>query len=416
MSNLLFELHQHNHVVMTQRNGIKIPAHYHTPEKEHRAVRQNILLCDYSHFGKAKISGESAWELLNILVSGDVSSIRDEQAMYTLMLDDEGQIITDLYILCDEESYLLFSEWMTSEALCERITALMAKRSGEFDDIEQIIPLNEQGLLHIEGPYSWELLVELYGMDVAGLPFQEHMHVFDELILLRAGKHGEFSYKLFGDYASLANAWQQLVEAGEKFDLCLGGLDYQQQVRLENPCFTPTPLLSLSRCPIELQLQWMVRYDKDEFIGMEALKGRLDAGPDRRAIGMSIDGQIDVTLAFGDKVLLDDEVVGVVIECGYSADIDKTIGRLFIDSEFAWAALYHLKACSSSGDVIALRTAAVPFARNYSFLINPAEHSYIDKRRPRDLMQQFEWQKEREEAEKAATPAAPGEMSSQGMK
>ncbi|WP_193323289.1 aminomethyltransferase family protein [Erwinia endophytica] len=407
--NHLTELHHQNGVRMTERNGKTVPARYNSPEQEHLAVRRHILLSDYSHFGQAKISGESAWELLNVLVSGDVSSIRDEQAMYTLMLDDDGKIITDLYILCDEEHYLLISEWLSGDELCEKMQAVLISRGDEFDEIDEIVALDDHGILHIEGPYSWELLVERYGIDVAGLPFQEHMHVADELTLLRSGKHGEYSYKLMGEYAELAEAWPQLVEAGEKFDMRCGGLDYQQQVRLENPCWQPETLSHLSRCPIELQLQWMVRYDKDDFIGLSALKARLEAGPDNRVIGMSIEGQPEWFPQRGEQVWLDGEVVGQVIECGYSADLDKTIGRLFLDTRFAWADLPGFSVRSSGGQEIMLKTAAVPFARNYSFLVNPTEHSYIDTSRPRDLLQQLEWQKAREEEERAAAAATSNE-------
>ena len=38
-----------------------------------------------------KISGEDAWRLLNYLISADISSIRDEQLLYTLLLDKERE-------------------------------------------------------------------------------------------------------------------------------------------------------------------------------------------------------------------------------------------------------------------------------------------------------------------------------------
>lgn len=148
-------------------------------------------MSDYSHFGIAAINGDSAWSLLNQLVSGDVSSIRDEQAMYSLILDEAGNIITDLYIACDDERFLLLSEWVSGETLCEMLRAKLAGNEDEFEEIDSIESLTpEWGMLHFEGPYAWELLAEVYGMDVIGLPYQEHMHVEDDLILLRSGKHG----------------------------------------------------------------------------------------------------------------------------------------------------------------------------------------------------------------------------------
>ena len=37
-----------------------------------------------------------------------------------------------------------------------------------------------------------------------------------------------------------------------------------------------------SRCPIELQMQWAISYDKDVFIGQDAIKQRADNGVIRK--------------------------------------------------------------------------------------------------------------------------------------
>lgn len=405
----LTEIHQQNGAVMGERNGVAIPLSYGAKLEEHKAVRQHILLSDYSHFGIAAISGESAWSLLNQLVAGDVSSIRDEQAMYSLILDDAGNIITDLYIACDDERFLLLSEWVSGEALCEMLRLKLAGNEEEFEDIESIESLTpEWGMLHFEGPYAWELLAEVYGMDVIGLPFQEHMHVEDDLILLRSGKHGEYSYKLMGPQDLLADVWTQMLEAGEKYDMRTGGLNYQRMVRLENPCWEPDMFNAYTGCPISLQMQWAVRYDKEAFTGLESLSERVEQGVSHRAVGMMIAGKPQSIPQRGDKVMFEGDCVGEVIVCDYSADLEACLGRLFLTDAWAWADIDAYQVVTADGPV-AVTTSAVPFARNYSFLINPSEHSYIDSTRPRDLLQQFEWQKlkeEKEQAEKEALAAA----------
>ncbi|WP_299998272.1 aminomethyltransferase family protein [uncultured Cedecea sp.] len=394
----LTDIHQQQGAVMGERNGVTLPMSYGDARAEHIAVRKNILLSDYSHFGIASISGEGAWSLLNRLVSGDVSSIRDEQAMYSLILDEKGNIITDLYIACDDERFLLISEWMTGEALCDMLRAMLEGNEEEFEDIEDIESLTpEWGTLHIEGPYAWELLAELYGMDVIGLPFQEHMRVDDE-ILLRSGKHGEYSYKLMGSQDSLANIWEQLLEAGEKYDLRTGGLNYQRLARLENPCWEPQIFNDFTRCPIELQMQWVVRYDKESFTGLEAVAARVEEGVPLRVVGMIIPGKPEHTPKRGDQVTLDGTSIGEVITYGYSEDLEAGLGRLMIKSSLAWADIDAYKIETTTGS-IPVKTSAVPFARNYSFLVNPSEHSYVDSSRPRDLLQQMELQKAKDEKE-----------------
>ncbi|ERK16516.1 aminomethyltransferase family protein [Serratia fonticola] len=402
----LTEIHQQHGALMGERNGVTLPVSYRAAEEEHLALRKNILLCDYSHFGIAAVSGESAWSLLNQLVSGDVSSIRDEQAMYSLLLDELGHVVTDLYIACDDERFLLLSEWVSGETLCEMLRAKLADHDDEFEDIESITSLTpEWGMLHFEGPFAWELLAEVYGMDIIGLPFQEHMHVEDDLILLRSGKHGEYSYKLMGPQDLLADVWEQMLLAGDKYDMRTGGLNYQRMARLENPCWEPAIFNAYTRCPIALQMQWAVRYDKESFTGLESLSERVEQGTRHRLVGMTIPGKPQALPQRGDKVMFEDRCIGEVIVCDYSADLEACLGRLFLTDAWAWADIDTYQVITAGGPV-AVTTSAIPFARNYSFLINPSEHSYVDSTRPRDLLQQFEWQKQKEEQDKAEAAAA----------
>ena len=45
-------------------------------------------------------------------------------------------------------------------------------------------------------------------------------------------------------------------------------------------------------------------------------------------------------------------------------------------------------AIDASGARVAISTAAIPFLQNFSFLVNPAEHSYVDPSRPKSLLEQ----------------------------
>ena len=393
--NKLTTLHLANGAVMGLRNQRTIPLHYGQPDAEYQAVRQNILLTDYSHFGIAQVAGEDCWELLNLMVSADVSSIRDEQAIYSLILDEQGYIVTDLYILCDEDRFILLSEWYSGEALCGMINQIWQQHHDRLPKIEQVLPLdNMLGMLHFEGPYSWELLAELYGIDVIGLPFLEHMHIND-MLLLRAGKHGEFSYKLIGTFEQLAEAWQRAVVVGEKYQLRTGGLDYQRQVRLENPCWDPAVMTPFSRCPVELQMQWMLRYNKGDFVGREAVLQRLEQGIPQRAVGIIIKGEPLAEQQPGQTVLFDDKPAGSLMTAGYCPELQATVGRVMLNRDVAYANIDHF-ILQGESTARAASTTAIPFIRNFSFMVNPAEHSFINPARPKNIFEQSQWKQQQE--------------------
>ncbi|MFC0180268.1 glycine cleavage T C-terminal barrel domain-containing protein [Thorsellia kenyensis] len=395
----MLSIHKNNNATIGLRNGVETAISYGNLDESYRAVRKNILLSDYSHFGIAQVKGDSAWELCNLLVSGDVSSIRDEQALYTLILDEEGKIDCDLYVAYDDERFLLISEWKTGEELANMAQDLHAKHAEDIEDIDEISSLTpEWGMLHFEGPYAWELLSLVYGMDVIGLPFQEHMHVSDELILLRSGKHGEFSYKLLGPQAELVEVWESMIEQGADYDMVVGGLDVQSVIRVENPCWQPEVFNPFSRCPIELQMQWAVRYDKETFQGFDALIEKTEAPVVKRAIGIMFGEEVKQKVASHTPIYHNESKIGEVIISEFSPDLEKVIGRAMFDNDFAWAEIDDYTVMID-GKHIGLQTSAIPFARNFSFLVNPSEHSYVDKTRPSNLIEQLEWQKQKEQQE-----------------
>ncbi len=53
-------------------------------------------------------------------------------------------------------------------------------------------------MICLEGPYAWEILSEIVGMDIIGLPFHEFMYVDEDVITMRVGKHGEYCYHIMG--------------------------------------------------------------------------------------------------------------------------------------------------------------------------------------------------------------------------
>ncbi len=375
----LESMHEAAGAAFGERNGIRIPLNFGQPGEEHQASRHTILMVDYSHFGVVEVQGGDGYDFLNRVVGGDLSVIRNEQTLYTLLLDADGQIVTDLLLLCDDERFLLLSEWMNGDALASALQALI----GEED--VQIAALNDQAVILFEGPYSWELMAELFGFDVLGLPFMEFMPV-DDGILLRAGKHGEFAFKFLASKEAAAALWQRAEDAGLKFDMKKGGIDFQKRSRLENPCWDPALVGAFSRCPIELQMQWAVRYDKDAFIGRDALLSKLEEGVKQRVVGFVVKGD-GTALGVGDSVFAGADAIGKVITFGRSAGVGGFFGQALLDSEYAYAGIDQYE-IAGNGVRIAIRTTEIPFLQNFSFMVNPAEHSYIDSSRPKNLIEQ----------------------------
>jgi len=392
------EIHAARGAVMTERNGAQVPLTIAAPAAAHEGLRKHVLVADYSHLAIVEVAGDDAFEFLDAIVAGDLAAIRDGQALYTFILNEDGEIALDVCLLCDDERYLLLTEAMGAadlKALLEpHINESAVEITGRNDALTCLL---------FEGPYSWELSKELFGMDVIGLPFMEHMRV-DGGLLFRFGLHGEFSYQLICDHATAKGLLEDSKGLYAKYDAVLAGLDFQAQARLENPCWDPARLGAWSKCPIELQLQWMVRYDKDAFIGKQALEDKLDAGVSRRMVGFVAEIGSEDAIEPGQEVTVAGTRVGTVATAGYSAECGRVIGQALLDVDYAYADIPGFQIGETQAT-----TSALPFVRNFSFLVNPLEHSYVDPGRHKSMLEQWQAAEAAKAAEQAEKDAAEAE-------
>jgi glycine cleavage system aminomethyltransferase T len=377
--NSLTDLHLKNNAVMGVYNNHSVPSSYHHPMIEYKAVRENALLVDYSHLSIVSVMGDDAWALVNYLVSADISIIRDEQGIYSLVLNEDGTIRGELYVLCSAEGYYLLSEDIPAAELISRLNAAI-KKVDELDIQEppQIRTMKDDnwGSILLEGPYSWEIMSEIYGVDVIGLPYYEYINTDDGLLVFRCGKHGEYAYMIIGQQTELVEQWQKLLAVGEAFQMQTGGLDYQKIVRVENPCWDASTWAGQSVDPVQLQMQWAVQYDKEDFVGKEAVKALSHSHTARKLIGMIAQGPCEGIEA-EDRVLVIGKEIGRVVKAVFSPVLQRYIALALLDNDYAWSDISGFE-IQTQRETIAAQSKCIPCIYNLSMLVSPIEHSYID--------------------------------------
>ncbi len=383
----LFDLHLKDNAVMGNYNNRSIPSSYHDILDEYKAVRENALLVDYSHMAIVSVTGEDAWILVNHIASADISIVRDEQGIYSLVLNDDGTILGDMYVLCAMDGYYILSENIS----VARIIEVLKFAAEKYDDlgmqeIPEIKSMEDDnwGAIMLEGPYSWELMSEIYGYDIIGLPYCEYMNTEDDLIVFRCGKHGEFAYQVIGPQSLLVELWAKLQRIGVKYLLKTGGLDYQRIVRVENPGWDKSIYAEYSTNPVELQLQWAIQYDKEDFIGKAAVELMSAQSAARKVVGI-VPCVNCASLSKDDKILVNGQSVGFIINAVYSPAAQSWIALAFINTPYAQSDIDGYIIKTAQGD-IAAKTKTLPFIYNFSLLVNPTTHSYIDPSKAKSVL------------------------------
>src|ERR671912_66569 len=104
----LFAAHQKRGAKMVDFGGWEMPVQYSSIVDEHLAVRRHGGIFDISHMGEVLLSGTGALAFLNRTLTNDLGKLAIGQAQYTLMCNDRGGTIDDLYVYrAGEQEFLL---------------------------------------------------------------------------------------------------------------------------------------------------------------------------------------------------------------------------------------------------------------------------------------------------------------------
>src|SRR5664279_786249 len=92
----LFENHVAAGAKMVDFAGWEMPVQHTGVREEHAAVRSSCGIFDVSHMGEIETSGPQALELLQRLLSNDVSELAVGGAQYSVLCREGGGVLDDL--------------------------------------------------------------------------------------------------------------------------------------------------------------------------------------------------------------------------------------------------------------------------------------------------------------------------------
>ena len=263
-------------------------------DMEYFAVRNSTGVFDITPMTKYRITGPDALEFLNRLVTRDMNKIKPGRVAYAIWCDDQGQVIDDGTIFhLKEGDYRLCSQ--------ERHFAWLTTASIGFD-----VTIKEEtaevAALAVQGPTSCSILKN---MGVSGLdelkPFGLIHNEFSgaELMISRTGFTGDLGYELWVSPDKAIELWDALFEAGKHHGIRVIGTHALDLARKEAAYLAPfedflpaetTVRTGRTRSPLELGLDWLVDFSKDNFNGRRALIKEKEKGSNWRLVKLDIEG------------------------------------------------------------------------------------------------------------------------------
>jgi aminomethyltransferase len=329
----LYECHREAGARLVDFAGWEMPVQYQGVIEEHRAVRTAAGMFDVSHMGEVRVRGAGAEAFLQSLTPNDVSKLVPGRAHYSGLLTERGTYIDDLLIYrLDADDFLV----VVNASNAPRDFAWISERAAGHADVTVVDESDRWALIALQGPRAVEILtplatpgaaaVKYYGFlqgEVAGRP----------AILSRTGYTGEDGFELYVAPEDAPEIWRRLLEAGAPLGLVPAGLGARDTLRLEAAMALYGHEIDETTTPWEAGLAWVVKLDKGDFLGREALVAQKDTGAPRKLIGFEVQGR--GIARQGHLVEVEGETVGVVTSGTWSPTFEKAIGLAYVPPDLA---------------------------------------------------------------------------------
>ncbi|MCB9728195.1 MAG: glycine cleavage system aminomethyltransferase GcvT [Deltaproteobacteria bacterium] len=335
--------------------GFEMPVQYDGLVAEHTRTREAVGLFDVSHMGEVRVTGPDALEVVNRLITNDLHRITDGRALYTCLCAEDGTIVDDLivYRLSPEEIFICVNAGNRAGDFAHM--KAHARGDATFTDEGE-----RWGQIAVQGPRAPELLARVFGAEVgAQKPFRIRSAAFGDATVMVAstGYTGEPGGEVYAPSEVTAAVWEALTDAGRDLGTGPVGLGARDTLRLEMGYCLYGNDIDRSTTPLEAGLSWVVRLDKPEFVGKDALVAQRDAGVPRKLVGIEVTER--GIPRHGYPVLHDGAQVGLVTSGTSSPTTGRSIGLALIPT--ALSELGTALAVDCRGKVRAAQVVPTPF-------------------------------------------------------
>ncbi len=294
----LYSAHQKIGGKLIEFGGWEMPVQYTSITDEHLAVRKAAGIFDISHMGEVTVSGAGAEAFLNSVLTNDVCKLAAGEGQYTLMCNERGGVIDDLYAykLSDGVYFLIIN----ASRIDPDVAWLQSQASRFSGDLDLTDASHNYAAIAVQGPRVKEFIntvipgasssamrvaavTDLKKNQIGGFKFGT-----SGILVSRTGYTGEDGFEIVGSDDAIQRLWDQCLTLGQPFGLKPAGLGARDTLRTE-VCY---PLygheLDESTTPIEAGVGFFVSLDKGEFNGRAVLAEQKARGVKKKCVAFKM--------------------------------------------------------------------------------------------------------------------------------
>jgi len=296
----LFAAHQRLGGKLIEFGGWEMPVQYSSIMDEHLAVRKAGGLFDICHMGEVSVTGPGALDFLNHALTNDARKLAVGQGQYTLMCNERGGVIDDLYAYrVGDQEFLLIINASRIEVdvawLQKQHVAWPQRREVQLKNLS-----DQSGAVALQGPRVREFIDQCFSDPITGgakvgKPSDLKKNEIAatnfgsrQIYVGCTGYTGEDGFEIIAPAEVIEEIWNKLLAAGHASCLQPAGLGARDTLRTE-ACY---PLygheLDEQTTPIEAGVGFFVALDKGEFIGRSVLAEQKAKGVAKKCVAFKM--------------------------------------------------------------------------------------------------------------------------------
>ncbi|MFQ5985374.1 MAG: FAD-dependent oxidoreductase [Alphaproteobacteria bacterium] len=302
--------------------------------QECRAVREGVGILDLTSFSKFEVRGPGAEAFLDRLCANRLPR-RTGRIALSQVLTPKGRILSDLTITrLGADCFYVVSGAASERHDLRWFEEHRPKNGVTIDNIT-----GRYGCLVLAGPRSRALLDKLTDADLANdaFPFLSCREITvgpAPVRALRISYEGELGWELHHPVEYTMALYEALLAAGEDLGVVDFGLRAMDSLRLEKAYRLWGMDITKEDTPLEARLDRFVKFDKEDFIGREALLRQAQEGVGRCLAYLTVDAA-GADPVGNEPVFERDRVVGYVTSGGFGHVVEQSIAFAYVPPELA---------------------------------------------------------------------------------
>ena len=325
LKTIFHDKHELSNAKMVDFEGWNMPISYPSGIiKEAGFVRKNSGFFDVSHMGRIEILGEDRNDFIEKIFPIDLDSLELGSAKYTLLINENNQILDDLIIYNLIDRFLIVINASNTNKDLEWI----------YSKIKGDVRINnitlESGMLAIQGPEVIKKISSISNSikNLGRYKFKNISINEKNIFVARTGYTGEDGFEIIFDNSSSDFVWDLM----NKLDIPPCGLGARDLLRIEAGLHLYGHEIQEDYNPIDIGLERLLETKNKSYVSYEYINSTEIKNGEKSIAGFFV---LDRGIPReGNEIFYEENIIGNITSGTYSPTLNSSIAIGMINQDF----------------------------------------------------------------------------------